>query len=846
MKLAIDEQVLTAYALDELPIQQRIEVKAYLAIHPDAAAEVEAIRAMAGQLTAELSAEAASFSSITKPVVEDSPMKIRRSRRVEAMLAIAASVALIGGAAVVLIRSAANQSATPSSVAIQAEAASAAATEIRRAANPNEPIQLVRPDIAKMPSQQEAQLKGSWVHPNSAPKPGEGLALSVPPPRPAGDKQTMNRELVAGDVASPASDFKSPPSFNLDPARGKSQVFGGGTTVSAGTAVMNGAPVGSGRLVTPTRPPVSKVGAGQVALDRQDPALSHAVTESPREEKAERLRYGIAAPVPRDVLNDGTRTTLAEREHNTEAYDRIVDNAFLSAEQNPLSTFSIDVDTASYSNLRRFLTQGQLPPKDAVRIEEMVNYFPYRYDGPKDGDKPFAASVEVAGCPWAPSHRVVRVAIKGKEIAPKDRPASNLVFLIDVSGSMNEPNKLPLVKESLRKLVNKLDARDRVAMVVYAGNSGLVLESTVVGGFSDKDANDLWHKKYEPMFKVPEGDGSVNYKTIPEDRARAMYVEEVTQLKQQNGGRQKILDAIDRLEAGGSTNGGAGIELAYLTAQSGFIKDGINRVILATDGDFNVGVTDQGSLTRLIEEKAKGGTFLSVLGFGMGNTKDSTMEKLADKGNGNYAYIDTAKEAQKVLVEQMSVTLVTIAKDVKIQVEFNPAKVGSYRLIGYENRILAKEDFNDDKKDAGEIGAGHTVTALYEVTPLSELTARPAVDPLKYQAKPEEARKLASNELLTLKIRYKAPDAPLEQGTSKLLEFPIVDEGKGYEKASEDFKFAAAVASFGMILRGSEYKGTSNYDAAIEMAMEGKGLDANGYRAELIELIKKAKAISNQ
>jgi len=460
--------------------------------------------------------------------------------------------------------------------------------------------------------------------------------------------------------------------------------------------------------------------------------------------------------------------------------------------------------------------------------------------------------------------------------------------LIDVSGSMNEPNKLPLVKESLRKLVNKLDERDRVAMVVYAGNSGLVLQSTPVGAgglpaeirgqYDDLEAQ-------RRIFSSRSVGGDLNdspkvQAAIVEVRSRIAAIQ-----KEHPFGRQTILDAIDHLEAGGSTNGGAGIELAYLTAQSAFIKDGVNRVILATDGDFNVGITDQGSLTRLIEEKAKAGTFLSVLGFGMGNTKDSTMEKLADKGNGNYAYIDTPAEAQKVLVEQMNGTLVTIAKDVKIQVEFNPTKVNSYRLIGYENRMLSKEDFNDDKKDAGEIGAGHTVTALYEVEPasspeetakmrhiqdvqrrLNNLTAvklteegakqvkileaelarlkQPAVDPLKYQA-PLKPTELAGNgEMLTVKIRYKAPDAPLEQGTSKLLEFPVSDDGRAYAKASEDFKFAAAVAGFGMILRESPHKGTATYAGVIELAQEGVGADANGYRAEFIDMVKKAKSIS--
>jgi Ca-activated chloride channel family protein len=492
---------------------------------------------------------------------------------------------------------------------------------------------------------------------------------------------------------------------------------------------------------------------------------------------------------------------------NTESYARIHDNPFLAANQNPLSTFSIDVDTASYSNVRRFLTSGQLPPADAVRVEELVNYFPYDYATP-DGDAPFAANVEVAAAPWNPAHRLVRVGLRGKDAsqdkAIKSMP-KNLVFLIDVSGSMQAANKLPLLKESMKMLVRELNERDRVTIAVYAGSSGLVLPPTRVG--------------------------------------------EVTAITDQGPditGRDGILNAIDRLEAGGSTNGAAGITLAYEQAASAFIKDGVNRVVLCTDGDFNVGVTSEGELTRLIEEKAKGGVFLSVLGFGMGNVKDSTMEKLADKGNGNYGYIDTLAEAKKTLVDQMNGTLVTIAKDVKIQVEFNPAKVGSYRLIGYENRLLAKEDFNDDKKDAGEIGAGHTVTALYEVVPVGVKSPAtgPGVDPLKYQPVPEEtARRVMNDELLTLKLRYKAPDAPLEQGTSKLLAFPVKDGGQAFAAASVDFRFASSVAAFGMILRDSAHKGDATLANVAEIAAGAKGEDKNGYRAEFVELVSKAAGL---
>ncbi|MBI2840392.1 MAG: VWA domain-containing protein [Acidobacteria bacterium] len=472
---------------------------------------------------------------------------------------------------------------------------------------------------------------------------------------------------------------------------------------------------------------------------------------------------------------------------NTESYDRLDENPFLTVASNPLSTFSIDVDSASYSNVRRFLNEGRLPPKDAVRIEEMVNYFEYDYPQP-EGDDPFAVMVDVATAPWAPSHRLARIGLKGREVPVAERPASNLVFLVDVSGSMEPPNKLPLLKRAMSLLVDNLTDRDRVAIVVYAGASGLVLPSTSCEA------------------------------------------------------REEIHRALDRLEAGGSTNGGSGIKLAYDVASECFIDEGINRVILATDGDFNVGVTDQGELTRLIETEAKRGVFLSVLGFGMGNYKDSTLEKLADRGNGNYAYIDTISEARKVLLDQLSSRLITIAKDVKIQVEFNPLQVASYRLIGYENRALRAEDFNDDAKDAGEIGAGHTVTALYELIPpgVGPVAAR-GVDPLRYQTTAKTTGVAGSGELLTVRLRYKDPQAV----TSRLIERQVRDEGVSFERADEDLRFAAAVAAFGMVLRESPHKGSATLEAAIRWARESVGTDRDGYRAGFIELVRVARTLTN-
>jgi Ca-activated chloride channel family protein len=472
-----------------------------------------------------------------------------------------------------------------------------------------------------------------------------------------------------------------------------------------------------------------------------------------------------------------------ENPTSTESYDRIFENPFLNAKENPLSTFSIDVDTASYANVRRFIDSGQIPPKDAVRIEEMINYFIYQYPEP-EGDDPFSVTSEVASCPWNEEHRIFRIGLKGRELEILNKPRCNVVFLLDVSGSMSDEKKLPLVKKSLKMLVEELNEDDCIAIAVYAGASGLVLPST--------PANE----------------------------------------------KEKIIEALDHLDAGGSTNGGEGIMLAYETAAKSFIQDGVNRVILCTDGDFNVGVTNQDDLTRLIEKEAKTGIFLSILGFGMGNYKDAMMEELSNKGNGNYAYIDSLKEARKVLVEQATGTLVTIAKDVKLQIEFNPVEVDSYRLIGYENRILRKEDFNDDKKDAGDIGAGHTVTALYEIAPRYDETdaEKNSSDPLRYQKDRKLADKAFSGEIATVKLRYKQPDGD----TSKLLVYTVKDNGCPFSDSSCDLKFASSVAAFGMILRESEFKGNTTIDSIIAATEQSLSFDPNGYRKEFVELVKNA------
>jgi Ca-activated chloride channel family protein len=611
-------------------------------------------------------------------------------------------------------------------------------------------------------------------------------------------------------------------------------------------------------------------GADQLAQVQIDLGLLAGVRGRVRDYDSQWLTMARGAALWRDGENPAEFGAF-----DAESYDQILEKPFVEPRREPLSTFSIDVDTASYSNVRRFLSQGVLPPPGAVRIEEMINYFEYDYPEP-DGEHPFAVDVEVAECPWNPEHRLARIGIQGQFLSDDERPQANLVFLIDVSGSMQPPNKLPLLKQALEMLVRELRPDDSVAMVVYAGASGLVLPPTPCRN------------------------------------------------------KSAIFAALSNLQAGGSTNGGAGIQLAYDTAEDNLIDGGVNRVILATDGDFNVGITDRSDLVHLIEEKAAGGVFLTVLGFGMGNLKDATLEKLADKGNGHYAYIDTLAEAEKVLVNELNATLVTIAKDVKIQVEFNPEQVAGYRLIGYENRALAAQDFNDDTKDAGEIGAGHTVTALYEIVPIgapvpqwesvaaaepgkvepwtlrvkggqsksqkvemgfeSEVSSvyaasnglkrtnagqrmvrgetfeqleegesddgdadvasgreesgdQPAlsdapIDPLKYKTVDELPAEVRQ-ELMTVKLRYKEPEGT----TSTRMDVAVIDRGLTLDQSSDDFAFAAAVASFGMLLRGSAHSGDFDYTDVRELVSTALGRDAGGFRAEFVSLVDRAASL---
>ena len=531
---------------------------------------------------------------------------------------------------------------------------------------------------------------------------------------------------------------------------------------------------------------VSSVFTEEIVVQDSKPLIEKSATNSLKiidSERIERIHFEVGGYEAKYGNNDIRYPSDA---FNTEEYGLIVENDFLDAYSNPLSSFSIDVDAASYSNARRFIMSGNLPPKDAVRIEEFVNYFDYDYPKPEK-DKPFSIFTEMGECPWNKNNYLVHIGIKGKELNDEERRPGNFVFLIDVSGSMTPENKLPLLKKAYKLMVKKLHPQDRVAIVVYAGAAGVILPST--------EANE----------------------------------------------KETIINAIEKLRAGGSTAGGQGIQLAYKIAKENFIKNGNNRIILATDGDFNVGVSSTSEMVRLIEEKRKEGIFLTVLGFGMGNYKDNRLEQIADKGNGNYFYIDNILEAKKVLGHEIMSTLFTIAKDVKLQLEFNPAKVKSYRLIGYENRLLKKEDFDDDTKDAGELGAGHTVTALYEIVPVKDVSALKNNETLKYQDNNLTRQALDSEEVLTLNLRYKEPD----EETSRLISRVLKENNNEFEKSTGNLKFSAAVVQFAMLLRDSKYKGESDYDNILKLAEDSKGEDKFGYREEFITLVRMAKRLSD-
>jgi len=595
---------------------------------------------------------------------------------------------------------------------------------------------------------------------------------------PAAGSVTVNFALAAAPAAQPEEK-------KADSSRREAEMS---AQAPAGAGAPSPAPsVASGPAPSMSSPPPPSPSRGAPMAGRAASPVASRTLAAPSKSakpvgapvaKAKEARANDAAAA---VADEAPRDDAASR--SNESYEEVKDNPFMLAEKNPFSTFSIDVDTAAYSNTRSFLTANSLPPKDVVRIEELVNYFPYEYKAPS-GPDPFSINTEVAACPWNKAHRLALIGLQGRKVDPGQMPPANLVFLIDVSGSMSDQNKLPLLIAAFKLLVNQLRPVDRVALTVYAGAAGLVLPPT-----------------------------SGNEK-------------------------QKIIAALDNLHAGGSTAGAAGLQLAYQVAKDSFVKGGNNRVIIASDGDFNVGPSSDQELEKMIIERRDQGIFITVLGFGMGNYKDSKMEKLADKGNGNYAYIDNFNEARKVLVNQMSGTLLTIAKDVKIQIEFNAAKVKAYRLIGYENRMLAKEDFADDKKDAGELGAGHTVTAFYELIPAGSDEKVTGVDP---QAQKVTDKLLVdANDLMLVKLRYKKPTA----NDSTLLTQGLPDKDQQVDVTSETYRFASSVAEWGLLLRKSEYKASASYTSLIKRAKAALGKDEFGYRKEFVTLAEKAASLS--
>jgi Ca-activated chloride channel family protein len=740
----------TAYVLGELDEADRASVERLLETSAEARALVNELSAGASALRQALTSELAELLTAAQRAALRNAADTDRARWF-ARVPVRWSWGLGAAAAAVIVAAVAPLlPERPLPAAVSTAAPARSMTEAPQTA-PQAAVPITQPSAAPAKAPAVASTPALRVEP--APTPNTG-ATATTAPASINAVSGVSPGVTAGAVAESVSVTAEAPAVDVQSAR------------------RGGAAANQGRLIVPGGVPGGVVG-GVVGFLTPSPA---AVAPAPAP---------LPSPVRPAFPSDGA-VYFPRPPIGTESYARVAENVFVRASQEPLATFSIDVDTASYSNVRRFLNMNQLPPADAVRIEELVNYFTYDYARPS-GVHPIGASMEVADAPWNSAHRLVRIGVKARDVDAKQRPPSNLVFLIDVSGSMNMPQKLPLVKSGLKMLVDQLGENDMVSIVVYAGTSGLVLPPT-------------------------------------------------------SGERKGLIaQAIDNLQAGGSTNGGAGIQLAYQQASNNFIRGGVNRVILVTDGDFNVGITSQSDLTRLIEDRARSGVFLSVLGFGMGNLKDSTMERLADMGNGHYAYIDTLNEARKVLVEEMSSTLVTVAKDVKIQVDFNPSKVEAYRLIGYENRALRPEDFNNDLKDAGEMGAGHTVTALFEIVPRGGSVPGPSIDPSVFQPAPRAAPAptSTSNDLLVLRVRYKQPDA----SESTRMDVPLPDRRRTFADASSDFRFAASVAAFGMILKNSQYRGDVTLPWVLDTATASRGQDRGGYRAEFISLVQRAMAL---
>ena len=795
-----DDPRLSAHALGELEPAEAVEVEAMLAASPEARAALEEIRAAAWVLTTSLAREAAPGLGAPQRLAIESRLKSRRR------LGLIAGLGTLAAAACALLAVRLTLG-TPDNEANMKKVGAAVGKSPTAA--PRTTIEAY--NSARVPL---ADNGGGQVYSDS------GLAYApAPAAKPAAAPSALFANSQRGYANAPAPSGPSAPQQygyagggNADPQ----QAAGGRVRAMA----PGSAPEALGRS-EPAKPAKAGDMGGAAAPVSGVTVFNGAVASAPRAFKRElsvnlakpaigpsalalaetRRMGGMAAAEPLDKQKDLAKTpALRQQEAEQLAaapapLPPTVENPFVATTADPLSTFAVDVDTASYTQVRKALRVNMRPDPDAVRVEEMINYFSYKYPQPT-GDDPFSVTADVARCPWDADHRLVRIGLKGRDIDLARRPASNLVFLLDVSGSMDEPDKLPLVKQAMGMLVERLGENDRVSMVVYAGASGVALPPT-------------------------RGDR-----------------------------KPEILSALEELKAGGSTNGGAGIKLAYDLAAAQFIKGGVNRVILCTDGDFNVGTTGIPELESLIEQRRKTGVFLSVLGFGLGDGKnnagarevDRRMEGLADKGNGNYASIDDAAEARKVLVEQMGATLVTIAKDVKIQVVFNPAKVASARLIGYENRRMAHADFRNDAKDAGEIGAGHTVTALYEVVPAAK--GEVAALGLRYGRADDKAKAKGdpSEKLLSVRVRYKAPDGDV----AKEQERGVIDGGKDYAEADDDYKFAAAVAAFGMLLRDSPYKGQATFDAVLEWAGSTKGVEEPGSRREFLDLVRKAKAATGR
>jgi Ca-activated chloride channel family protein len=785
-----DDPRITAYVLGELPAEERSEFERRLASNPSLAAAVAEARSVTGQLEKLYAAEVtppldqrlrASLAAGETSAPPASP-KTRSWRLPVLALATAAILLLLVGVAPWL-----RGTSDPLVVSQRSERS---VSEVGEVAASAESAPLVGEDLRVELLSEMADGAGVSLEKKAAPEAIAGRELT---------------ELQAGLSSAPLSGVANEERMQSRELRRRANepLYREGSPPAPRGAVLPAADTPAPALETlealadplsaaePMQP--SRGNAAGAIADQENLDFDVSPGRSVRDQYKDRLEVRLAegeVPQPAAPLLDQPADKGRGPGSAGDRFEPITDNPFLRVSEHALSTFSVDVDTASYSKVRDFLARaGELPRPDAVRIEELLNYFDYEYEPPASQDPhPFAARATVTSCPWNERHRLARIALKGKTMQDHERPRCNLVFLIDTSGSMDEPNKLPLVIEGLEMLLDRLHEDDRVAITVYAGSAGLVLDST------------------------PASE------------------------------QETIRSALTQLGAGGSTNGGAGIALAYQTARDHFLSDGVNRVLLCTDGDFNVGTTGTDELVRMVEKEAQGGIFLTVLGFGMGNHNDAMLEQISGRGNGNYAFIDHRLEAQKVLVQQTNATLVTIAKDVKLQIEFNPKQVSAYRLIGYENRVLAKQDFNDDKKDAGEIGAGHAVTALYEIVPagVDAGTSTPEVDALEFQTERRPTEAADGNVMMKLKLRYKQPDGD----TSTLVEFPVSDGGGQFPDADHDVRFAAAVAGFGMQLRGSQYAGSWTMDDVLAVAQNAKGEDVDGLRSDFVELVRIARELS--